>query len=104
MLREPLPQLLHEDVGVVEQAVDEIDRLAVERREPRRETLAHDLRGIATWIVDRDRLTHDLLRSRDLLATVLRSSRQTRYEHRRASLVSIIGFGSQFFGHELFFK
>jgi hypothetical protein len=26
-----LPQLLHEDVGVVEQAVDEIDGLAVER-------------------------------------------------------------------------
>ncbi len=37
MFGEPLPQLLHEDVGVVEQAIDQIDRLAVERVEARRE-------------------------------------------------------------------
>ena len=62
---EPLPQLLHEHVGVVEQAVDQIDRLAVERREPRRQTLADDLRRIATRIVDRYLLTHCIIPEAD---------------------------------------
>ena len=43
VLGEPVPELLDEDVGVVEQAVDEVDALPVEALEPRRERLAGDL-------------------------------------------------------------
>ena len=51
VLAEPLPQLLGEHVRVVEQAIDQVDRLSLDRLRPRRQTLADYLRRIATGIV-----------------------------------------------------
>jgi hypothetical protein len=44
---EPALQLLHEDGGIVEVAVDEIDGLPVKTRRPRRECLGQNLRRVA---------------------------------------------------------
>ncbi len=54
MLGEPRLHLLEEDVGVVEAAVDQVDGLAVERVEPRRQRLARHLRGEADRVQDRE--------------------------------------------------
>ena len=64
VLGEPLPQLLHEDVGVVEQAIDQVDRLALERLQPRREPLAGHLGRIAAGIMHSHRLGHSRLLKR----------------------------------------
>jgi len=61
MLVEPLAQLFDEYLRVVEQAVDEVNRLAVQHRKPRCQTLADDFRRIAAWIVHRDPLRHRVL-------------------------------------------
>ena len=45
MLGEPAPHLVHEDFGVVEQAVDQIDGLAVEALQPRASRLPATLGG-----------------------------------------------------------
>ena len=51
---EPLPHLLHEVVGVLEQAIDQIDHLAIEALEPRRKPLADDLWRVSAWIMNRN--------------------------------------------------
>src|SRR5580704_5781302 len=61
MLGEPLPQLLHERRGIVEQAIDQIDDLAVEAGRTRRKTLAGDFRRIAARIVNGQKLGHGFL-------------------------------------------
>src|SRR5580704_13688249 len=61
MLGEPLPQLLHESRGIVEQAIDQIDDLAVEPGGTRRKTLAGDFRRIAARIVNAQELSHAFL-------------------------------------------
>ena len=45
MRGKPLPHLLHEGRGIVEQAIDQIDALAVEALRARCEPLARDLGG-----------------------------------------------------------
>src|SRR4029450_6318669 len=57
-IREPARQLLHEHVGVVEPAVDEIDRLSVERRRPWSQAFADDLWWITTGIMNSQLLIH----------------------------------------------
>ena len=58
MQREPFPQLLHEVVGIVEQAVDQIDDFAVQLIQPRRQPLASNLGRIAARIMDGDAIAH----------------------------------------------
>ncbi len=61
MLGEPLPQLLHERRGIIEQAIDQIDNLAVEAGRTRRQALAGHFRRIATRIVNAQELGHAFL-------------------------------------------
>jgi hypothetical protein len=52
MLGEPTLELLHEDVGIIEQTVDQKDDLAIEPEQARCEALSGDLRRVTAWIVD----------------------------------------------------
>jgi hypothetical protein len=61
MRGEPVAQLLHEHFGIVEQAIDQIDFLAVEAVEARRQPLARDLRRIPARIVHRHMFGHRML-------------------------------------------
>src|SRR5207247_117817 len=56
----PGPQLFDEQVGVVEQTVDEIDRLAIEVLQAGRQLLPDDLRWVASRIVHTDRAAHSV--------------------------------------------
>ena len=55
-------QLVDEGLGVVEQAVDEVERLALEALQARSQRLAGDLRRIAARVVDGELLSHVSLR------------------------------------------
>ena len=59
---EPLLQLVHERRGIVEQAVDETDSLAVEAGQARRQAFAGHLRRISTRIMNSDNISHACLR------------------------------------------
>src|SRR5580692_2092981 len=61
MFGEPLPQLLHERRGIVEQAIDQVDDLAVKAGKAWRQTLAGDFRRIATRIVNAQEFGHAFL-------------------------------------------
>ena len=54
MQREPLPQLLHEVVRVFEQAIDQIDDLAVELVEAGRQSFADNSRACAAYSAARE--------------------------------------------------
>src|SRR6185295_9792514 len=79
VLGEPEAQLLHETVGIVEQAIDEIDDLPVQALEPVREPLADDLRRETARIVNFDLAAH---------VSILRMARwRTQHQVRRANSV-----------------
>src|SRR5262249_61767861 len=54
MLREPAAQLVHEGLGIVEEAIDEPDAPAIEALGARRQALAGHLGRIATRVMDGD--------------------------------------------------
>src|SRR6266446_7530538 len=58
VLAEPVLQLAHKVLGIVEQTIDEIDELAVEGLGSLRQALADNLGWVTPRIVDRQQLSH----------------------------------------------
>ena len=62
VLAEPVLQLAHKVLGIVEQTIDEVDELAVEALGPLRQALADNLGCLTPRIVDRQQLSHAPIR------------------------------------------
>jgi hypothetical protein len=58
VLAEPVLQLAHEVLGIVEETIDEINELAVEALWPLRQTLADNLGWVTPRIMDRQQLSN----------------------------------------------